>query len=156
MARYIGNYEVLKTLGEGHFGTVYYTPKTICCIDLKLEPLQQSIGTVIHGLDLATDLEDPEMVSFLRELWLQRRVLMCRGQTHLSRQEMVEFAEHFGEVGAPFGEREHMPNSPYDLNQQVKDPEIPNMLILPSDERVPNAASGWHCDATWQARPPMG
>ena len=29
------------------------------------------------------------------------------------------------------------------------------MLILPSDERVPNVASNWHCDATWQKRPPM-
>jgi len=145
-----------ERLVEGHFGSVYYIPATVCGIDLKLEPLQPSIGTIVHGLDLATDLKEPEMVSFLRELWLQRRVIMFRNQAHLSRQQMVEFAEHFGEVGAPFGEREHIPNSPYDLNQQVKDPEIPNMLILPSDERVPNAASGWHCDATWQARPPMG
>jgi len=143
-------------LVEGHFGSVYYIPTTVCGIDLKLEPLQPSIGTIVHGLDLATDLNDPEMVSFLRELWLQRRVIMFRGQAHLSRQQMVEFAEHFGEVGAPFGEREHMPNSPHDLNQQVKVPEIPNMLVLPSDERVPNAATGWHCDATWQTRPPMG
>ncbi len=29
------------------------------------------------------------------------------------------------------------------------------MLILPSDENVPNTASGWHADATWQQRPPM-
>ena len=57
-----------EELVEGHFGTVYYIPKTICGIDLKLEPLQPSIGTVIHGLDLATDLQDPRMVSFLREL----------------------------------------------------------------------------------------
>ena len=79
-------------LVEGRFGSVYYIPATVCGIDLKLEPLQPSIGTVVHGLDLATDLTDPEMVSFLRELWLQRRVIMFRGQAHLSRQQMVEFA----------------------------------------------------------------
>ena len=144
-----------RDLVVGHFGTVHYKPITVAGIDLKLEPLQPSIGTVVHGLDLAVDLDDPELVAFLRELWLQRRVIVFRGQAHLSRQQMVDFAQHFGEVGAPFGEREHMPNSPHDLNQQIKVPGIPDMLVLPSDETVPNAASGWHCDATWQPRPPM-
>ena len=143
-------------LVAGSFGTVYYKPVTVCGIELKLEPVQPSIGTVVHGIDLATDLENPEMVTFLRELWLQRRVIMFRNQDHLTRTQMVSFAERFGEVGAPFGEREHMPNSPHDLNQQVKVEGIPNMLVLPSDETVPNAASGWHADATWQPRPPMG
>ena len=142
-------------LVAGHFGTVYYKPANVCGIDLKLEPVQPSIGTIVHGLDLAKDLDDPEAVAFLRQLWLERKVLVFRGQAHLSRQQMVEFAERFGEVGAPFGEREHVPNSPHDLNQQVKAPGFPDMLILPSDESVPNAASGWHADATWQQRPPM-
>ena len=114
----------------------------MCGIDLKLEPVQPSIGTIVHGLDLAADLNDPEMLAFLRGLWLERKVIAFRGQAHLSRQQMVEFARHFGEVGAPFGEREHVPNSPHDRNHQVKAPGIPDMLILPSDENVPNAASG--------------
>ena len=140
----------------GHFGLIVYKPVTVCGIDLKLEPIQPSIGTIIHGMDLATDLDNEEVVKILRNLWLDRKVLVFRDQAHLTRQQMVEFAEYFGEVGMPFGERKHIPNSPYDLNQQIKVPEIPNMLILPSDEDVPNAASGWHCDATWQPKPPMG
>ena len=143
-------------LVAGNFGTVYYKPVNVCGIDLKLEPVQPSIGTIVHGLDLAKDLDDPDMVAFLRNLWLERKVLMFRGQAHLTRPQMVEFAQRFGEVGAPFGEREHVPNSPHDLNQQIKATGIPDMLILPSDETVPNAASGWHADATWQQRPPMG
>ncbi|MEM7018139.1 MAG: TauD/TfdA family dioxygenase [Pseudomonadota bacterium] len=145
-----------RDLVVGNFGTVYYKPAMVCGIELKLEPLQPSIGTAIHGIDLAKDLDNLEMITFLRQLWLERRVLLFREQNHLSRTQMVEFAKHFGEVGAPFGEREHMPNSPYDLNQEFKVPDIPEMLVLPSDETVPNAASSWHCDATWQARPPMG
>ncbi len=144
-----------SALIAGSFGTVYYKPVAVCGIHLKLEPLQPSIGTVVHGLDLATDLDDPQRVAFLRALWLERKVLVFRDQAHLSRRQMVDFAQHFGEVGAPFGEREHMPNSPHDLNQQIKVPDIPDMLVLPSDETVPNAASGWHADATWQPRPPM-
>ncbi len=140
----------------GYFGAVRYKPVEICGIQLKLEPLQPSIGTMVHGIDLATDLEDQKMVSFLRDLWLERRVIGFRNQGHLTREQMVEFALRFGELGEQFGEREHKPNSPYDINQQIKVPGIPNMLVLPSDEAVPNAAAGWHCDATWQPRPPMG
>lgn len=148
-------------LVEGHFGHVYYKPATVAGVSLKLEPMQPSIGTVVHGLDVARhfDLDDPdpeaELVVFLRNLWLQRRVLAFRGQAHLSRQQMMQFARHFGSVGAQYGERDHVPNSPHDLSQQVRAKDIPGMLILPSDEAVPGAASGWHADATWQRRPPM-
>ena len=148
-------------LQAGDFGTVHYQPATVCGIDLKLEPLQPSIGTAIHGLDVAAhmDLANPaanaELVAFLRALWLKRKVLVFRGQAHLSREQMFQFASHFGEVGERFGERGHMPNSPEDLSLQVHVPGIPNMLVLPSDEAVPGAASGWHADATWQQRPPM-
>ena len=145
-----------SSLVEGHFGTVYYKPVTVCGVDLKLEPLQPSIGTAVHGLDIATDLDNPDMVTFLRELWLERRVLIFRDQAHISREQMVEFAHHFGEVGARYGEREHMPNSPKVVGHHVKVPGIPDMLVLPSDEDVPSAAGRWHCDATWQQRPPMG
>ncbi len=140
----------------GHFGTVYYKPVTVCGVDLKLEPLQPSIGTVIHGIDLATDLQDPEMVKFLRDLWLERRVIMFRDQGHLTREQMVEFANRFGEIGATHGERDHIPNSPTAVSSQVVVPGIPDMLLLISDEDVPQVAGSWHCDATWQPRPPMG
>lgn len=142
-------------LVAGSFGTVWYKPVTVCGKELKIEPLQPSIGSVVHGIDLATDLEDTEMVTFIRNLWLKRRVIAFRGQEHLTRQQLYQYAEKFGEVGLPFGEKDHVPNSPHDLNQQVKEKEIPNLLILPSDANVPNIASGWHADATWHKRPPM-
>ncbi|MYD43176.1 MAG: TauD/TfdA family dioxygenase [Gammaproteobacteria bacterium] len=144
-----------EALVAGSFGTVWYKPVNVKGIDLKLEPLQPSIGTVVHGLDLARDLDDPDVVAFIRQLWLERHVVAFRNQSHVTREQMVSFVEHFGEVGMPFGEKDHVPNSPYDLNQQIKDNEIPNMLVLPSDSTVPNAASGWHADATWQRKPPM-
>ena len=146
-------------LVAGDFGAVYYQPATVCGIELKLEPLQPSIGTAIHGLDVAAhmDLANPaanaELVAFLRALWLKRRVLVFRDQAHLSPEEMAQFASHFGEVGEPFGERDHMPNSPEDLYINV--PGVPNMLVLPSDETMPGTPPGWHADSTWQKRPPM-
>ena len=142
-------------LVAGSFGTVFYKPVTVCDVPLKLEPVQPSIGTIVHGIDLAKDLDEPEMVRFLRELWLERRVIMFRDQNHLTREQMANFAAHFGEVGVPFGERQHMPNSPQDLSGQIKIGDQLAMLVLTSDEAVPGAASGWHADATWQPRPPM-
>ena len=148
-------------LVAGDFGTVHYQPAAVCGIELRLEPLQPSIGTAIHGLDVAAhmDLANPaanaELAAFLRGLWLRRRVLVFRGQAHLSRQQMVQFASHFGEVGERFGEPDHMPNSSDDLFQQVDVPGIPNMLVLPADEAVPAVSGGWHADSTWLKRPPM-
>ena len=145
-----------KNLVPGHFGTVYYKPVTVGSVELKLEPLQPSIGTVVHGIDLATDLDDPKVVTFLRELWLERRVIMFRDQNHLTRAQMVQFAKHFGEIGASHGEREHIPNSPAAVSAQIEAPGFPDMLLLSSDAHVSHIAGGWHCDATWQPRPPMG
>ncbi|MEM7019658.1 MAG: TauD/TfdA family dioxygenase [Pseudomonadota bacterium] len=145
-----------RELVAGNFGTVNYKPAYVCGIELKLEPLQPSIGTIVHGIDLATDLNNPEMVTFLRNLWLERRVIMFRDQNHLSREQMRDFAKHFGEIGTPYGEREHVPNSPHDLSNQIEVPDIPEMLVLASDEAATVSASGWHSDATWQPRPPMG
>lgn len=145
-----------EELVSGNIASTHYKPITIAGINLKLEPLQPSIGTIVHGIDLAQDLENnPEMVSFLRELWLERRVIMFRNQNHLTRQEHYQFAQYFGEVGTRYGESDHIPNSPHDLSHPINVPGIPEMLVLISDEKVPGAASAWHCDATWQKRPPM-
>ena len=135
---------------------MHYKPVTVCGVDLKLEPLQPSIGTVVHGIDLAKDLAEPEMVAFLRNLWLERRVIMFRNQNHLTPRQQVEFASHFGEIGVRYGEPGHEPNSPHDLSHPVVIDGVPEMLVLISDEKVPGAASNWHADATWQQRPPMG
>ena len=143
-------------LVAGSFGTVYYKPVTVCDVPLKLEPLHPSIGTIVHDIDLAKDLDDPEMVRFLHNLWLERRVIMFRDQNHLTREQLVNFAAHFGEVGAPYGERQHMPNSPEPLvDVQIKVNGHLTMLMQASDEAVPGLASFWHADATWQVRPPM-
>jgi len=86
-----------KDLVQGSFANLFYKPVTINGVNLKLEPVQPSIGTIVHGIDLSQDLKKESMVTFLRELWLERRVLLFRNQNHLSRQDMVDFAGYFGE-----------------------------------------------------------
>ena len=72
-------------LVAGAFGIVWYKPVTVCGIEIKLEPLQPSIGTAVHGLDLARNLAEPSVVTFIRQLWLERKVVAFRGQEHLTR-----------------------------------------------------------------------
>ena len=142
-------------LVAGNFGTVWYRPVEVAGIQFKLEPLQPSIGTVVHGLDLAKDLEEPEIVKFLRDLWLDRHVIAFRDQSHLDRTDMVNYVKKFGVVGLPYGEKDHIPNTRSELAAQIDVDDEPKMLLLGSDSKVPSAASGWHADATWQRKPPM-
>ena len=141
-------------LVAGQLGTIYYKPVTVCGIDLKLEPVQPSIGTIVHGIDLAKDLDD-EMVAFLRALWLERRVIGFREQQHLTPLQMKAFAEKFGEVQARYGEKGHEPNTP-SVGHNIDVQDVPEMLTIMADENAPGAAANWHADATWQEKPPMG
>ena len=103
----------------------------VCGIELKLEPVSPSLGTIVHGLELDKDLEDEQVVSFLRQLWLERRVIMFRGQEHLTRDGLIKFAKHFGELGAHHGERNHVPSAP-------QTPEgYPDVLPIQSGEKNP-------------------
>ena len=74
-----------------------------------LKPLSPSIGTVIHGVDCAifSDLETPS----IRHTWLERKAVFFRGQGHLSHVQLVEFAQHFGELGGTHDELENEPGS---------------------------------------------
>jgi taurine dioxygenase len=133
----------------GSLAPMVYKPLQVGGVELKLEPLSPALGTVVHGIDLDRDL-DAEMVQFLRELWLERRVIMFRDQQHLTRDGLIRFAECFGELGAHHGERDHIPSGP-------QTPEgYPDVLPIQSGEKYPGAASEWHSDATWSTRPPMG
>ena len=137
-------------LVQGTLAPATYKPMTVCGIDLKLEPVAPALGTVVHGIDLDRDLEASEMVQFLRDLWLERRVIMFRDQQHLSHDGLIRFAERFGDLGGHHGERDHIPSAP-------ETPEgYPDVLLLESGQNRAGAASEWHSDATWSPRPPMG
>eukprot|EP01046_Picozoa_sp_COSAG06_P040761 COSAG06_NODE_4966_length_3824_cov_13.185772_3_plen_405_part_00 len=120
---------------------------SISGFDLKLEPLCPSIGTIVHGCDLAALPEHPALIAFLRELWLDRRVIFFRAQQTMSREEHRRFIECFGEHGGIFGER-GAGNDP---------PEASGRAVFHAvSSKGAGAASNWHSDASWAPRPPMG
>ena len=127
--------------------TLTYQPVTVAGFDLKLEPLSPSIGTVIHGCDLTAVPNTPELVDFLRLLWLDRRVICFRSEHVMSREEHANFVRCFGEVGGVFGE----------IGAGNDPPEADGFARFHAKTvRGAGAASNWHSDASWAPRPPMG
>ena len=129
-------------LVRGFVQETWFKPVTVSGVELKLEPLQPSIGTIVHGIDLAKDLDDA-MVAFLRQLWLERRVIGFRNQQHVTPLQMKAFAEKFGEVQARYGEKGHEPNTP-SVGHNIDVPDVSEMLTIMADENAPGAAANTH------------
>src|ERR1700744_6203063 len=65
--------------------------------NLQVVDLTPYIGTEVCGLDLSKQI-DTATIAALRRVWLDRTVLVFRGQK-LSQQDLVRFAKYFGEIG---------------------------------------------------------
>jgi len=126
---------------------------TVAGVEIQLQPLSPSIGTVVEGVDLAA--LTPALRDFLHGLWLQRKVLFFRGQSHLTRQQHVDLAEQFGTVGAHHGERDWVPENEFVTLDRSTPPGFPDIIRIYSDEKSRNAAASWHSDVMWSTRPPM-
>jgi taurine dioxygenase len=108
-------------------------------MDVSLEHLGITLGTVIHGLDLKQKL-DAEQVAFVRNMLLERKVIFFRDQ-NLTEDEQVDFGRCFGALDAfPFGAAG----------------ENPFILEIRHDENRPGTENGWHTDVTWMAQPSLG
>ena len=107
-------------------------------VGAEFEHLGVTIGSVIHGVDLANP--SPEVVALTRATLLERKVVGFRSQA-LDDASHLAFARHFGELDAfPFG-------PPGD---------DPFVLEIHHNERSPGTENGWHTDVTWMERPSLG
>ena len=64
---------------------------------IELVDLTSHIATEVRGIDLRQPL-DPATVAHLRRVWVNRAVLVFRGQA-LVQEDLVRFAKCFGEIG---------------------------------------------------------
>ncbi len=104
----------------------------------SLEHLGLTLGTVIHGVDLAAPTDD--LVAFVRAALLERKVVFFRDQ-HLSEAEQVAFGRRFGELDAfPFG----------------RPGDDPFILEIAHGPGSPGYENGWHTDVTWMEEPSLG
>jgi taurine dioxygenase len=116
---------------------------------LELESLGATLGAVVHGVDLASGL-DQRTVAAVRGALLDRKVLFFRDQ-HLTPSEQVAFARTLGEL------------TPAHPLAGGLDDDHPEVLVL--DSRAYTLGLGrrtettsyndrWHTDVTFSATPP--
>ena len=106
---------------------------------IEFEHLGTTIGTVLHGVDLKTDVSD-ELIHVIRRTLLERKVIFFRDQ-HLDEDQQVAFGRRFGELDAfPFG----------------KSGDNPFILEIYHDEQRPGSINQWHTDVTWMECPSLG
>lgn len=106
---------------------------------LEIEPLTPTLGAVVTGVDLASEL-DSATVAAVRSGLLAHKLLLFRGQ-RLDPRSMTRTAAYFGE-----------PTPAHPVEPSVEGHR--EVLSLDSEEGA--RADIWHSDLTFQERPPLG
>jgi len=109
-------------------------------VQIDIQPLSPSLGSIIYGLDLSQPLT-PEELTELRAVWLDRQVIILRGQP-LSSSQYLSFAKQMGTPDI------------YPFLQGLEGfPEI--TPVLKKETETVNFGGVWHSDTTYQPCPPM-
>ena len=103
-------------------------------------PIGATIGGLIDGLDLTTDLRD-EVIAELRQALLDYKVLFFRDQP-LTPATHVAFARRFGEL-------ELHPFIPANREQ-------PELVRFAKSAELGGYENSWHSDVSWREVPSMG
>ena len=106
---------------------------------LQVTPSTGGIGGEISGVDLR-ELSD-ELISDLKQAWLDYKVLFFRGQELTKKQHIA--------YGQALGTLEIHPFTP-------NDDEYPEIIVLHSTPERFFAAQTWHSDVTFRRCPPLG
>ena len=107
---------------------------------MRIENLSPGIGSVVHDLDLSQPLS-PELVSEVRALWLDRLVIVFRGQS-ISSEQYLSFAK---QIGTP---------DTYPFLKGLEGYPMITPVLKKETEKV-NFGGVWHTDTTYQSAPPM-
>jgi len=97
---------------------------------VSTRPMAGNIGAEVHGIDVRR--VDDALVAQLRELWLEHKVLVVRGQVRLTADELAAFGARFGQLYV------------HPLSEVAVHP-----LNIP-------AGGYWHSDVTFSEEPPDG
>jgi taurine dioxygenase len=106
---------------------------------IDVRPMTGTIGAEIANIDLRAF--DDEIITELRQAWLDHKVLFFRDQD-LTHEQHLNYGRAFGELEVhPFVE--HVDG-------------FPEILVLDSSPDKFLAASSWHSDVTFRECPPLG
>lgn len=111
---------------------------------LTIDPLPQSLGATVRGLDLDAGL-DEGVVAELRTAWFAHLVLFFPG-LHVRDDQHLALGTVFGDLAATSQRGDDY------RDQQTAGPNG-EILVLDSEKTRANA---WHTDVTFTAKPPAG
>ena len=111
---------------------------------LDIATLTPSIGAVVHGVDLAHDLQDPAIEAAVKQAFLDHQVLVFRNQ-ELSREQHKDFGRRFGPLHVHPSQR----HDGYDGDREIFPVEADETTVL-------NNGGLWHSDVSCDAMPPLG
>jgi taurine dioxygenase len=107
---------------------------------IEVRPIAGALGAELHGVDLATDLDD-DVVGEIRAAWLDHLVVFFRGQK-LTPAQQIAFARRLGE--------------PIEYPQLKGLPDYPIITpVMKLEHERHNFGGVWHSDTTYLERPPM-
>ncbi|MFO1158214.1 MAG: TauD/TfdA family dioxygenase [Reyranellaceae bacterium] len=107
---------------------------------IEVRPIAGALGAEVRGIDMSRELDD-EVVSEVRQAFLDHLVIFLRNQTVTPQQQLV-FARRFGE--------------PIEYPQLKGLPEAPMITPVVKLEHERNNFGGiWHSDTTYLEIPPM-
>jgi taurine dioxygenase len=115
-------------------------------LPFQARPLSPALGAELIGLDLSAPMSD-ELFESVRDAWHRHSVILLRDQ-HLTEDEQVRFAEHFGPIS--MSTRGHF---------QAKNPAIMLISNIREDGKqigaLPDGEMHFHTDQCHQERPAM-
>src|SRR5580692_7303495 len=113
-------------------------------MDVTITSLSDHTGAEVSGIDLTAPV-DPETRAQLNQVFVDRGVLVIRGQT-LSPNQLLEAVGLFGDV---------FPQH----NTRFALPDCPEIHFISNQDKLPDGSryipgEGWHTDHSNDARPP--
>ena len=130
---------VLGTTTPGQRGR--YDPAMVA---LDITPLTPSIGAVVDGIDLATDLADESVETSVKQAFLDHQVLVFRNQD-LSRDQHKNFGRRFGPLHIHPSQR----HASYEGDREI-------FPVMADENTVLNNGGLWHSDVSCDEKPPLG
>ena len=108
---------------------------------LRVAPVSGTVGAMIDGVDLSTDLDD-HTVAQIRRALVDHHVVFFRDQD-LSPDRQIAFGRRFGDLDThPF------------VEGMDSHPEVIEIITEPDD--AINFGGGWHTDVTFLEEPDLG
>jgi len=125
-------------------------------MSLEILPFDSPLGAEVRGVDLSRPLAEEE-VGAIREAWLDRLVLLFRGQT-LTDDQLVAFARRFGALEFPPSK---LLNYSQGSGQKTEVPLEINVISNVKENGKPIGQLGageaaWHTDSAFVEIPPAG